>query len=85
MSSLRPTLSEAALCDAYLAARRDAAEAKGLEDWHVAESARKVCEARVIELIRYRKSVIQHGVHRFVVEHDELIVIKVPKPQPFRR
>ena len=85
MSSLKPGPSEAALCDDYLAAKRNAAEAKGMEDWHIANSARQVLERRVIELIRYRKSVIQHGVYRFVVEHDELVVIKVPKPQPFRR
>ena len=33
MSSLKPGPSEAALCDDYLAAKRNAAEAKGMEDW----------------------------------------------------
>lgn len=85
MSSLKPGPSEAALCDDYLAARRSAAEAGSLGDWQAAEAVRKVTERRVIEMILWRQSVIQHGVYRFVVEHDELVVIKVPKPQPFRR
>lgn len=85
MSSLRPSISEAALCDDYLAAKKACGQADSLGDYQAAEAVRKVLEARVVELIRYRQSVIQHGVYRFVVEHGELVVIKVPKPSPFRR
>lgn len=85
MSSLVPTQSEAALCDDYLAARKRVAEADSLGDLQAAHAVRDVCERRVVELIRYRQSVIQHGVYRFAIQHDELVVIKVPKPQPFRR
>lgn len=85
MSSLAPKPDEAALCDDYLAAKRDAAQAATLGGWQEADKVRQAIERRVVELIRYRQSVIQHGVYRFMVEHDELVVVKVPRSQPFRR